>query len=184
MHRALRNSITSRSPSLTLAPSSSLTRRPICTNVHIRGIPSDLTESCIYKLVSPYGSIKGLAVYTEHREGPIFHNRPLGQTAIVGFDSTTSAIACKEELHWRPVAVDGSHNIDIRLLDVDARDRPLLSVRFQTNVMRTKVRSFVKRNYDLSWKKIKKWEKDYVHGEIENNLKEEVKESKEMRDNI
>lgn len=107
----------------------------------------------------------------------------MGQTAIVGFDSTNSAIACKEELHWRPIAVDGSHNIDKRLLDVDARDRPLISVRFQTNAMRMKVKKFVKRNYDLSLKKISKWEKEFVYGEIDDDLNEGKKE-REMRDNI
>lgn len=166
--------------------SSSLTKRPISTNVHIRGIPLDLTESDVYKLVSSYGSIKGLAVYKEPKEHPTrnddsnqassitendgnkgsttFQNGVPGQTAIVGFNSTNSAISCKEELHWRPIAVDGSHTIDERLLKLDARDRPLVSVQFQNSAMRSKVRGWVKKNFDLSWMKIRDWEKEDTHG--------------------
>ena len=133
-------------------------------------------------MLSPYGSIQGLAVYTEHAiNGDSTKNstsgirdkrvpclkRPVGQTAIVGFNSTNSAIACKEELHWRPIAVDGSHNLDASLLEVDARERPLVNVQFQTSDMRMKVKDFVKRDFDLSWKKIRNWEKTYAETDVD-----------------
>merc|ERR1719491_534981 len=170
-------------PALSASLLKSLTRRSICTKVHIKGIPLDLTESCIYNLVSRYGSVKGIAVYTEnHRndntaentnlqnqnEGPILHKHPPGQTAIVGFDSTSSAIACKEELDWRPVALDGSNNTNVSLLELDARDRPVASVQFQTNFMRMKIKKFVKREFEKSWLKIRKWEKEVISDESDN----------------
>jgi len=91
------------------------------------------------------------------KKGQIFQKPTLTQTAIVEFDSTNSAIVCKEELHWRPIAVNGSHQIDEELLKLDARERPIVSVQFQSSAMRMKLKGSVRKNFDLSWMKIRKW---------------------------
>lgn len=166
-------------------------RRCVCTRLHIKGLPTSLNEYEIYKFIADYGPIVELAVYQEteslsaHRElgwpinsstperraKKIYHNRPAGQTAIVTFRYTNSAIACKDELHWRPfpwssrewakmskekqmIPTISREEIISRL----PRDRPLLNVHFETNFMYQRLRGWVKRNLELSKTKLCEWE--------------------------
>ena len=168
--------------------------RCVCTRLHIKGLPSSLNLHEIYQFVSDYGPVSEMAVYSEVQESSptspelgqpvhspyperkkkiVYHNRPAGQTAIVTFRSTNSAIACKEELHWRPfpwnsrsivqmpLKNDTLSNIITRddIISRLPRDRPLLNVHFETNFMYQRLRGWVKRDLDLSKTKVSEWEK-------------------------
>ena len=167
--------------------------RLICNRVHIKGLPTSLDICDIYQFISDYGRVVELATYHEmlepspppseighsnppgfpshDRKKKIYHKRPPGQTAIVTFQTTNSAIACKEELHWRPFPWNLRSILQISMtkekppsmnredvISTIPRDRPLLTVHFETNFMHQRLRGWVKRDLDLSKTKVSEWE--------------------------
>mmetsp|Transcript_21936 Transcript_21936/g.32845 ORF Transcript_21936/g.32845 Transcript_21936/m.32845 type:complete len:229 (+) Transcript_21936:57-743(+) len=154
-------------------------RRWVSTCLHIKGIPFAIPKKTLYTFFkSHYGEIRQLAVYNEvspnasnakvqKKRNMIYHKRPPGQTAIINFKSTNSAIMCKEELHWRPfplLGVDegGGDYIHRPFLERDTvdrspRDRPIVNILFETTFMRSALRPWIKldltksKNLMISW---------------------------------
>jgi hypothetical protein len=87
----------------------------------------------------------------------IKHNRRPGQTVIVHFESINSAIALKEELHWRPFP-DGTFKVTEEVLNTQPTDRPLLNVLYETERLREKLRPWVVKDLAQSKHKAKVWE--------------------------
>lgn len=158
----------------------------------MKGLPVALPDSYIYDFFKNYGTIQEFATFPEapttnsseqnesrqrfRMRNHINHDRPPGTTAIISFTSTTSAIMCKEELHWRPFPIEGldeeGNEIYRQFVDRDIvvrnpRDRPIVNILFETNHMRAKLRPWVKRNLVKSKEMIKEWESPFEG--IENN---------------
>ena len=154
------------------APSSNNTitliqKRFINKCLHIKGLPTHLTKEDLYDFMKSYGSIDQLAAYPEQsknyeeksmdsddifnakRRNFITHNRPPGQTAIVHFEDLSSAAMCKEELHWRPYP-DEKFELNEDIINTNPRDRPLVNILFQTNILDKQLRPWVRRDLDQS----------------------------------
>ncbi len=168
------------------------TIRSISSCLHVKGLPIALPDSYIYDFFKNYGSIQEFATFPEappsnnnnneqnetrqrfRMRNHINHDRPPGTTAIISFTSTTSAIMCKEELHWRPFPIEGldeeGNEIYRQFVDRDIvvrnpRDRPIVNILFETNHMRAKLRPWVKRNLVKSKEIIKEWESPFEGNE-------------------
>lgn len=173
--------------------------RSISSCIHIKGLPTALPNKRIYDFFKSYGKITKLATFKEapqfdetnptnlreirkhQKENYITHNRLPGQTAIIIFESTNSAIMAKEQLHWRPFPIMGTDEnqqdilrpvVDKDVIAQNPRDRPILNILFETNDLRTKLRPWVQQNLEKSLDQISKWETENV----EKNWSEEVKD--------
>jgi RNA recognition motif-containing protein len=178
------------------------TIRSISSCLHVKGLPVALPDSYIYDFFKNYGTIQEFATFPEasktnndvssssshenmqesrqriRMRNHINHDRPPGTTAIISFTSTTSAIMCKEELHWRPFPIEGldeeGNEIYRQFVDRDIvvrnpRDRPIVNILFETNHMRAKLRPWVKRNLVKSKEIIKDWENPIGANEAKND---------------
>ena len=180
-----------------------LQKRLISSSLHIKGIPAEIPPPKIFAFFKSYGDIHEFATFNEapplkndsnmknellnkKRKNYITHERPPGVTAIIKFGSTSSAIMCKEELHWRPfpiVGVDASGKEKFRpmleqdCLMKDPRNRPITNIIFESHHMRNKLRNWVKRDLFYSKKNLSrksgvypiKWEKTSVVARSRNN---------------
>ncbi len=157
--------------------------RWVNTCLLIKGLPFAVPKEYLYTFFKTnYGEIKEIAFYDEVNRNQlneehnnnnstndskkrqrsnmniktnIGHNRPPGQTAIINFESTNSAIMCKEELHWRPfplIGIDDGGNyiyrpfLEKESIERNPRDRPLVNIIFETSQMREKLRPWVRRD--------------------------------------
>ena len=195
--------------SSTTSSTTTILKRFVSSCIHIKGLPTTLPNSFLYNFFKNYGDIIEFTTFQEasmynnhhnhhhHNNGTttsngsssrkklhyINHSRPPGTTAIVSFHNTTSAIICKEELHWRPFPImniikddeydeydDENNNnnvlhrplLDKNIIKCHPRDRPLVNILFETNHMRNKLRAWVKRDLVKSKHLIRKWGYPYV----------------------
>jgi hypothetical protein len=88
----------------------------------------------------------------------ITHNRPPGKTVIIKFESIESAFMCKEELHWRPFPSE-EYVLTEEIVMTEPRDRPLVNILFDTNILRDRIRGWVLRDLSMSRAWIRKKEK-------------------------
>lgn len=134
--------------------------------LHIKGLPTILSKEDIYSYMSNYGYVEQLATYHEASIGEevkkdfkktnyITHDRLPGQTAIVNFRDTASAIKCREDLHWRPFP-HASYTLSKEIIDKNARDRPLVNILYETEALRNRLRGWVVRDLQLSHDWIRK----------------------------
>ena len=170
--------------------------RSVSSCIHIKGLPTALPNKRIYDFFKSYGKITSLATFKEapqfdennpieireirkhQKQNYITHNRLPGQTAIIMFESTNSAIMAKEQLHWRPFPIIGVNEnqqdvlrplVDKDVIAQNPRDRPILNILFETSDLRMKLRPWVQQNLERSPDQISKWD-------IENDWTEEVKD--------
>ncbi len=175
-------------------------RRSVSTCVHIKGLPVDLSNKRIYDFFRDYGKITNFTTFQEapqyysdknnrtvnshdirrsQKKNFIFHNRLPGQTAVIAFETASSAIMVKDQLHWRPfpiMGVDDDQNdivrplVDENIVSMHPRDRPILNILFETSHMKSKLRHWVQNNLLKSPGLIRKWE-----GQDANNRKSKMK---------
>jgi len=161
-------------------------KRLINQCLHIKGLPTTLTDETIYTFVKEYGSIQELASYAEaprfdaenkndvevkslKRRNFITHDRPPGQTAVVRFHNVQSAIMCKDELHWRPFPHE-NYELTAKVIQSNPRDRPLVNILFETGELFERLRPWVRRDLFNSRKWIAKTEGRPVENGIDRGL--------------
>jgi len=154
--------------------------------LHIKGLPTTLTNENIYTFVNEYGSIQELACYAEapsfdadgknaaevkiiKKRNFITHDRPPGQTAVVRFHNVQSAIMCKDELHWRPYP-DENYELTKEVIQSNPRDRPLVNILFETGELFERLRPWVRRDLFNSRRWIAKIEGRPVEDGIDRGL--------------
>jgi hypothetical protein len=144
--------------------------------LHIKGLPMMLSKEEIYAFMKNYGSIDQIASYQEaavdnelqskaKRKNHISHNRLPGQTAIVSFRDTASAIRCREDLHWRPFP-HASYTLNREIIQKNPRDRPLVNILFDTETLTKRLRGWVARDLKLSERWIQEIEKKEYKGKF------------------
>jgi hypothetical protein len=127
-----------------------------------------LSKEEIYTFMKKYGSIDQIASYQEapieeefrnkaKRNNNIAHNRLPGQTAIVTFRDTASALRCREDLHWRPFP-HASYTLNRDIIQKNPRDRPLVNILFDTETLTKRLRGWVARDLQLSERWVKELE--------------------------
>ena len=177
MRRALNTLISNR----TVTIQRETQKRCISNRLHIKHFPVTYDRADIYHVFSSYGKINRLTAYAEapdlsrdakdeteakaldrqrkkrKQEHFIKHNRRPGQTVIVHFESIQSAIALKEELHWRPFP-DGKFKVTEEILKTSPKDRPLLNILYETELLRSGLRPWVVRDLIESIHRTKMWD--------------------------
>lgn len=146
--------------------------------LHIKGLPMMLSKEEIYAFMKNYGSIEQIASYQEaavdselrsqaKRRNHIAHDRLPGQTAIVKFRDTASAIRCRDDLHWRPFP-HASYTLNMEIVQKNPRDRPLVNILYDTETLTKRLRGWVARDLHLS----ERWIKEIEGKSKQNDSKE------------
>jgi hypothetical protein len=142
-------------------------------NETAEGLPPSTPDANTHlKVSSPENESMKTTASGWTKKKKIHHNRPAGQTAIVTFISTNSAISCKEEIHWRPFPWNSQYSVAKSLKEdslstmnreqihsTNPRDRPVLTAFFDTNFTYQRLRYWVKRDLASSKTKVSEWEK-------------------------
>lgn len=114
------------------------------TALHLRGLPNGLSENLAYSLFSTYGTLKEIVVYDEqdgyyNNNNYDIHDAVVDgkKCAIVTFNESSSAFACRAEMNWRPLSLSPNSNTDkfvSECLLESAKHRNIVKIDFETEL--------------------------------------------------